>query len=227
MRFRGLLLGDIRFQIKYGFYFLYFFLTVIYTIILYFIPAAGKDKVGAIIIFTDPATLGLFFMGSIILLEKSQRVVSSLAVSPIKIREYIISKVFSLSIISTLVGVMIGIITDIHNLMWMTIGTFLGSVFFSLLGIIIATNANSLNRFLVTTIPAMLFLMLPAIVELFGYENMLFLFLPGNIILRLIEGNSEALFLCMLVMFVWMGLFYILAHQAVSKMLKTIGGVKL
>ena len=153
MKLKGLLLGDISFQVKYGFYFLYAFITAIYIIILSFIPTEVKSKATAVIIFTDPATLGLFFMGAIVLFEKSQRVLSSFAVSPIKLWEYIFSKVISLSFISTLVGVIIGIVSGTHNLLWTVVGTFLGSVLFSLLGIIIATKVNSLNRFLIVTRP--------------------------------------------------------------------------
>ena len=85
MRLKGLLLGDIKFQIKYGIYFLYVAITVIYLVILSFVPSSVKKVTASIIIFTDPAVLGLFFMGAIVLLEKSQRVLPSLAISPVKL----------------------------------------------------------------------------------------------------------------------------------------------
>ncbi len=227
MRLRGLLLGDLRFQIKYGFYFLYAFLTVIYIILLSFIPPVAKSKVTMVIIFTDPATLGLFFMGAIILLEKSQRVLSSLAVSPVKLWEYIFSKVVSLGFISTFVGLIISIISGTHNLLWTAVGTFLGSLLFSLLGIIIATKVNSLNQFLIITVPIMLVLMLPPFAELFGYSNPIFVFHAGNVVLKLIGGVTENLMVMALVFLAWIAVFYYLAASSTRKMLKTVGGVKL
>lgn len=227
MRLRSLLLGDMRFQMKYGFYFLYAFITVIYIIVLSLIPTEAKAKAVAVIIFTDPATLGLFFMGAIVLLEKSQRVLSSLAVSPIKIWEYIFSKVVSLGLISTLVGGIIGIVSGTHNLLWTALGTFLGSVLFSLLGIIIATKVNSLNRFIIATVPTMLVLMLPPLAELFGYKSPIFAFYAGNVVLKLIDGITENLPVKLLVLAVWFAVFYYLAVKSTEKMIKTVGGVKL
>ncbi len=227
MRFRGMLLGDMRFQLKYGFYFLYSFLTVVYSVILYFIPNTAKDTAATIIIFTDPATLGLFFMGAIILFEKSQRVLSTLAVSPIKIWEYIGSKIISLGFISIVVAVLIGAVAGTHNLLWVAIGTFLGSVLFSLLSIIIASKINSLNHFIILTIPTMLFFMFPTFAEMFGVKSFLFFPHAGNIILRLITGNTQAVFLRIVILLMWIALFYWLAYKSVAKMLKTVGGVKL
>lgn len=70
MRLRSLFLWDIRFQAKYGFYFLYAVLTVIYLIVLLAVPENWREKTAAILIFSDPASMGLFFMGAIVLLEK-------------------------------------------------------------------------------------------------------------------------------------------------------------
>lgn len=227
MRLKGLLLGDMRFQIKYGFYFLYAFMTVIYITVLTSIPPVTREKAAALIIFTDPATLGLFFMGAIVMLEKSQRVLSSLAVSPVKLWEYIFAKVVSLGFISTLVGVIIGIVSRTHNLLWTAAGTFLGAVLFSLIGIIIATKADSLNRFIIITVPVMLVLLLPPLAELFGYSNPIFVFHAGNIVLRFISGLTENLPVMLFVFAGWLAVFYYLAYKSTKKMLINVGGAKL
>lgn len=227
MRFRGLLLGDIKFQFKYGFYFLYVLLTFVFIAIINVVPAAFKTKTAAVIIFTDPATLGIFFMGAIILLEKSQRVLNSLAVSPIKIWEYIAAKVVSLSIISTIVGFALGLTAGAGGIASVTLGTFLGSVLFTLLGITVATHANSLNRFIVTTVPVMLCLMLPPFFELFGYGSNIFNLYPSNIVLRIIAGNAENWLLEIPAVVMWIIFFFVIAHGRVSKMLRSIGGIKL
>ncbi|HBF6649319.1 TPA: ABC transporter permease, partial [Clostridioides difficile] len=101
MRLKNLILGDIKFQFKYGFYFLYLFLSIIYICIINVFPTFMREKIAIIMIYSDPAAMGLFFMGAIVLLEKSQRVLNSLAVSPVKVSEYILSKVISLGVISS------------------------------------------------------------------------------------------------------------------------------
>lgn len=227
MRLKNLILSDIRFQIKHGFYFLYIVITLLYITILSLVPELYKSKVTSLIIFSDPATLGLFFMGAIILLEKSQRVLSSIAVSPVKIWEYIFSKVMSLSFIGTLVAVLIGVSSGSDNLFWGLVGTFLGSVLFSFVGIIVGANISSINGFIVATIPAMLVLMSPAIAELFGYSDTIFLFNPGNTVLRLISGNTENILIGFAILIIWLIFFYKIAKKSVEKMMTTLGGIQL
>ncbi|MHB8131355.1 MAG: fluoroquinolone export ABC transporter permease subunit, partial [Mobilitalea sp.] len=151
MRIRNLILGDVKFQLKYGFYFVYAVFTLIYILLLFALPVAAKEKAVTILIYTDPAAMGLFFMGAIVLLEKSQRVLNSIAVSPVKVSEYIISKVVSLGAISTLVGVIISASAGTGNIFGVMIGTFLGSVIFSLFGLMVAAKINSLNQFMVAS----------------------------------------------------------------------------
>ena len=109
MRLKSLLFGDMRFQVKYGFYFLYAVLTAIYTIAIFAIPESWKEKTAAILIFSDPASMGLFFMGAIILFEKSQHTPCAFAVSPVRPMEYIIAKVVSLSAVSLVVAAILAI----------------------------------------------------------------------------------------------------------------------
>ena len=96
MKLRRLVCGDIHFQWKYGFYFIYFVLTVIYVFGITALPDNWKHNAAAIMIYSDPAAMGLFFMGAIVLLEKSQKVLHAIAISPAKVSEYILAKVFSM-----------------------------------------------------------------------------------------------------------------------------------
>ena len=92
MRLGRLICGDIHFQWKYGFYFIYFILTVLYVCGIAALPEHWKTDIASIMIYSDPAAMGLFFMGAIVLLEKSQKVLNAMVVSPVKISEYILSK---------------------------------------------------------------------------------------------------------------------------------------
>lgn len=60
MRLKSLFLLDMRFQAKHGFYFLYVVLTVIYAVALLAVPESWKEKTAIILIFSDPASMGLF-----------------------------------------------------------------------------------------------------------------------------------------------------------------------
>lgn len=104
MRKVNVIKGDIIFQWKYGFYGLYFLIVIIYLVIFSFFSGDVKNMIVSICVYSDPAAMGMFFMGALILLEKSQRITNSIAISPVTAEEYILGKVLSIGIISEIVG---------------------------------------------------------------------------------------------------------------------------
>jgi len=227
MRMRSLFCGDVRFQYKYGFYFVYLLFTVLYVGLLYAFEESWRQKAALIMVFSDPAAMGLYFMGAIVLLEKSQRVLDSLAVSPVRVYEYVLSKLFSIGVISVLVGLIIGTAGGaVRNPLLFVIGLFLCSCLFSAAGLIAACNVSTLNQFVLATIPAEILIMLPALAWLFGYEKSWLPAHPGVSLLRLCAGAPDAVF-SLLILLLWTLLFVFLACRSAAKMLKSLGGVRL
>ena len=72
MKILNLLKANFRFHFKYGFVFLYVLFSILYLLLISILPESFKAIGTSIIVFTDPATLGIFFMGAIILLEKTK-----------------------------------------------------------------------------------------------------------------------------------------------------------
>jgi fluoroquinolone transport system permease protein len=227
MRMKNLFVGDVRFQFKYGFYFVYTIFTFIYASLIYVFPHSWKVKAATIMIFSDPAAMGLFFMGAIVLLEKSERVLNSIAVSPVGADEYILSKVISIGFISTVVGLMIAFVADIRNIPMVAFGIFMGSAFFTLVGLIIASNIKSLNQFIVSTVPIEIICFLPPIFYLFGYEKTFMLIHPGCILVRFISGNSDYLLMLTFILLIWIAAAYLIAYKNIKRMLQQTGGAKL
>lgn len=227
MRGKALLMGDIRFQLKYGFYLVYLVFSVLYIGLLFALPESWRKTAGILMIFTDPAAMGLFFMGAIVLFEKSERVLNSIAVSPVRSIEYVLSKLFSIAIISTLVAVVIGACGGfVSDYVGFVFSVFVCSCIFSAVGLICAAKVESLNKFIILTIPAELLINTPAIVYLLGYKKDWLLFHPGVCMIELCTDGQNKL-ICSLIMIVWAVLFIVLADVSVKKMLKSVGGVKL
>ncbi len=68
--------------------------------------------------------------------------------------EYVVSKLVTIAVISTGVGLLIGAGGGvIHNPLYFVAGVFLGSCLFSSVGLMVAANISSLNQFIVATIP--------------------------------------------------------------------------
>ena len=90
-RFISLLIADCRFQFRYGFYLLYAFFSIFYVVLLRLLPAFMRDSARALLAFSDPAALGFFFMGPSCSLSGGSGF-PSLAVSPVRVFEYALSK---------------------------------------------------------------------------------------------------------------------------------------
>jgi len=223
----SLLRGDIRFQFKFGFYFVYLVFSVLYLSLLSVFPPAWRGKAAVLMIFSDPAAMGLYFMGAILLFEKSQRVIDSIAVSPVRPMEYALSKLVSLALISTAVGFLIGIAGGVAaSPLPFFAGVFLGSCLFSAVGLIIALHIGTLNQFIVATIPAEILINLPAVAYLFGYRKPFLILHPGVCIIELCENGDMAV-PASLILFVWTAALALLSGRSAGKSFRSLGGIKL
>lgn len=226
MRFLKLLLGDMQFQLKYGFYFLYVLFGIVYIALLMIFPDAWREKAASIMIYSDPAALGLFFMGAIVLLEKSERVLNALAVSPVKTIEYILSKVVSLAVISVVVSFVLAVVAGSSNIFILLLSVALTSGIFTLLGLIVATKIESLNQYLMATVPLEVLCFVPPLIYLFCPAPVL-RFYPLSSSMALITGSTHnGGYDIAILMFVF-ALLLVLTHGATEKMWKRLGGVKL
>lgn len=227
MRFCSLILWDIRFQWRYGFYFIYFVLTVLYVCVLRVLPVDLRQNASSILIYSDPAAMGLLFMGAIVLLEKSQKVLNAMAVSPVKVSEYILAKTAALILISCAVAAVIGIAAKTPNLTAVIAGTALTSAVFTLIGIVAATKISSLNQFLITIIPIEILCFIPPILNLFVEFPRGFRFFPFMACMNLITGNSQSPLFDLTLVLLTVAVIYRIAWKQVTKMWRSIGGVKI
>lgn len=226
MKLRHLFCWDMKFQVRYGFYLLYGFLTVLYAVVLVSLPRSWRANAAALLIFSDPAAMGLFFMGAVILLEKSQRVNAFFAVSPLKAWEYVSSKVLSMSAIGLLVAAVLVATARCSHFPMVLLGTALSSVLFTLLGLIIAAKITSLNQFLLATVPAEILAILPAVLHLFGISPAFLRFYPANVCMDLIAGRGCSA-IGLILTAVLIGLLYAAACNSVLKLWTGTGGVRL
>ena len=227
MRLGRLIRGDIHFQWKYGFYFIYFILTLLYVCAIAALPEHWKNNIAAIMIYSDPAAMGLFFMGAIVLLEKSQKVLNAMVVSPVKVSEYILSKTVALIAISTIIAMILGLVSGSNHLLGIAVGTALTSAIFTMLGIIAATRISNLNQFLIVIMPIEIVCFVPPIVGLFVKLPDIFRFFPFTACINLITGKSILLSFDMVLVIATLIILYIVARRTVRHMWKSLGGVKI
>lgn len=217
MKLKNLLLGDIKFQIKYGFYFLYLIFTIFYIVILSLLPSSWVETVAWLLIYTDPTTIGLIFMGAIIQLELAEKTFDSLVISPITPTKYLLSKTFSLGILSYLVSVILGLYSkSINNFFTFSLGILLGASIFSCLGMILAFKAKSLNQFILFMIPFMIVIIFPGIIYLFDCDYLWLLLHPGIAIIHLLAKTNH-LWLAFISAASWSLFIAIMTLQTIKK----------
>ena len=229
MRKVNVIKGDMFFQWKYGFYMLYLLMIIIYYVIFSFLTGNVKDTIVSICVYSDPAAMGMFFMGALILLEKSQRITNSIAISPVTVEEYILGKIVSVGIISEIVGVILMLQGHTENYFWCAIGIFAGSVIFSLCGIIVGAKIESLNQYIIGTLPFEIIGFVPVILYRIGFmwNNKLMIIHPGCSVMRLFEGDTEMAVGAVASIVIWTILLFWRADISVRKMFRKSGGVKL
>ena len=193
MRFLSALINDIRFQLKYGFYYLYALISAIYVVILLISPVEYKAIIASVIILTDPAMLGTFFIGGIWLLEKSEGLHLFWQASPLLPMEYVLSKVSSLAVISSISSILIiffGLGTRV-NCFLLTAGVFIGSMIFTCAGLLVATFARSVNQYMLLASPLEVVVTLPAFLVAFGVSHPALDFFPGAALYHIILSSIE------------------------------------
>lgn len=224
MNLLPLVKGDFRLQYRYGFYMLYLLFCALYDGILLLLPENVRGMAAVIMIFSDPAAMGLFFLGAMVLFEQSQHVVQSLAVSPVSAKEYVLSKLLSLSLVSTGAGLLIALLSGCGlNIFSLLPGVFLGSLLFSAVGMMLAARAATLNRFLLCTVPAEILIILPAIAWLCGFEPGLLILHPGVCVIALLQG-AEHMWTALFVLLIWTAGFFLLAARSAGRMMSRMGG---
>lgn len=229
MRLLSVVKGDIRFQWKYGFYYIYILLVILYLGILSLLSGDVKEIVGHIMVYSDPAAMGMFFMGAIVLLEKSQGVLNSIAVSPVSPMEYILGKMCSIGFISLLVALILLSSVGIENLAMAVWGIVSASFVFTLCGIIVGTKINSLTGYIVGTVPFEIIGFLPPMAKRMGLvkDNVWLLLHPGCAQMQLLQGNAAYLAVSVTSSILWVIILLIIAKKSVEKMFRSVGGVKL
>ncbi|MFA9458893.1 hypothetical protein ACERJO_19330 [Halalkalibacter sp. AB-rgal2] len=188
-----LLKQDVQFQFRHGFYYVYAFFTVVYIAILLFIPSDYRSFWTVLIIFTDPGTLGLFFVGTIIMLERNQQLLTYMFITPLKLSTYLLSKIISLTLIAWLTSLLIVTVTlgTTTSFLLLSLTIVLCSFFFTACGMAISVDAPSLNHFMFRSIILLLVLCTPFLHYLNWISFSIFEIMPSYSVLVLLQLSIE------------------------------------
>lgn len=136
-----------------------FIVTAIYAGIFYVIKDLGNmDKVLTLLILNDPAIIGLFFIGLMVIIERKQQVLSALFVTPISHHVYLLSRVLALSIICWICALSMAFsaLGTSFNLIHFSVGVFGISIMSCLAGLYMVSYTKEFMSFTLKSIPVLL-----------------------------------------------------------------------
>jgi len=238
-------MSNIKNMVKWEFILLsrYYIIHIsILSVILYFlstqaIPDMDNSKFHTMLLFFDPATIGLLFIGALVLFEKSENILQALVVTPMQVDDYILSKILSLTILSvisaSLFMILLTIFGDVEfDILFFCLGIILSSIMLILLGFILVSRVKSINEYLLSMAVAFLGLSFPPMLHISGlYENIIFYAWPTHASLTLFKGVffASGIELWEIAYGIgyqvfWIVLLYLLAKKAFHKYIVLKGG---
>ncbi len=162
--FVKLLLTDFQLQWRYRIIAAYAVVIGLYTTIILVAQDALPHWVIAIIIYSDPAVLGFFFLGGLMMLEKSENVRLALAMSPISATQYLAAKSISLTIVAVAAVCVLSVAAQLawHNAALVIFATICTSIMFISAGAIAALKFKTVSGYLIGSVPIITPLVAPA-----------------------------------------------------------------
>ncbi|WP_340084201.1 hypothetical protein MHB50_16090 [Siminovitchia sp. FSL H7-0308] len=216
-----LIKNDLKFQYRHGFYMAYFVLTLMLLMLLSLFSGLAKEQAGMILLLTEISSFGSTFVAATIVLEKEQRLYDTLFVTPINIHSFLQAKILSLAAPAFISGTILFAVSFGLNTIRLEFiaGIFLTSILFSLLGLALATRCQSINGFILLSLPFGLVLAgLPIVHHLQLFPMPFSIILPAQGALRLLNAGFEQtgwkdVLLAVLLLAGWVLVFYVWAER--------------
>lgn len=230
---------DLRLQFRYGFYYAGAFVAVINIIMLtqLFSPTVIAQLLPPFMMVSMMVT-GFYFIAGLVLFEKGENVLEALVVTPLRVREYLLSKAATLVFLALLEVIAIVVISYGFAINWILF--LLGCVFMGAIGTFVGFLAvsryDTINEYLFPSILWVIVLLLP-ILHYAGLVNngaleVLFYLLPSQPALRLMRAGFVSapaweLAYGVLASLAWLGVSYWAAYRAYHQFIVRRQGVTL
>ena len=201
--------------------------VILYYLALQAVPFINTGPFRTMFLFFDPVTIGIVFVGVLVLFEKTENTLQALTVTPMETRNYFLAKIISLTALTVVSALLFVFLVHgfAFNYLYMFLGIILTSVFLILLGFVLVSRCNSLNEYLLTMAFSFIVLLIPPLLYTLGlFESAIFYLWPSQASFLLLEGVFvegavsllEAVYAVAYLAF-WTVLCYCLAKRAFYK----------
>jgi fluoroquinolone transport system permease protein len=180
---------DVLLHWRQGLWLAYACVCLAYVAVLQLLGPQLRGVATMLVVFSDPAVLGFFFIGGVMLLERGEGTLTAGFSSPLRIDEWIAAKLGSLTLLAVIASLAIALPLDgvAVRPLWLLIAVIPTSTCFVLIGIVAGTRFTTVNRYMIggglLTTP----LMLPMLAPLGLLDSPVFSLLPSGAGLELLS----------------------------------------
>jgi fluoroquinolone transport system permease protein len=170
---------DVQLQVRYGFYAATGFILVVWAVLLSQLPGLGTLDLGWLLpaFVAENLLLSTFyFIGGLVLLERGEGTLEARVVTPLRVGEYLASKVITLTLLSAVENVLLaGFLLQGPRfaLLPLVTGIALASALYVLVGFVAVARYASINEYLLPSIFYTTLLSLPLFPYLGRWETWL------------------------------------------------------
>ncbi|MBP1912895.1 fluoroquinolone export ABC transporter permease subunit [Thermococcus stetteri] len=142
---------------------IYVLIGLVYGLMLMAFPEKYLPTMVPLFLLFEPGLVGFMFVGTEIFAEKKDGAISALAVTPMEWRSYILAKTAIMSVLSVIGAVLIMALgtRSLSGLPYVTVGVFLCSVVYTLLGIGISAKYRDLDDYFIPIMAVLVVSLLP------------------------------------------------------------------
>lgn len=190
---------DVVLQVRYRLYAVSVFVVVVWGVLLSLLPVAARTDaaviVPAFLVFNLIVTT-FYFVGALVLLEKDEGMLAAIVTTPLRDAEYLLSKVITLTALGVAESLLVVVLLFGARFRWelLLTGTVLLGALYVLAGFLAVARHDSLNEWLLPSVPVVMLLLLPLLGH-FGLVDRRLFWLhpaaPGLLLLQAACGPSS------------------------------------
>lgn len=167
------ILIDFKQQYRYG-----FFIVAAFTVLVLILMLSQFDQHASLtfiplFIFMNMMLGTFYFVAGMVLFEKGEGILQGLIVTPLRVEEYLGSKVLTLTALSLVENiVMVTVIFGTnYNVLLLIAGTIISAIMYILIGFVVVSRYRSISEYLIPSGVILVAIMLPVIDYLKIFET--------------------------------------------------------
>ncbi|MAG35252.1 MAG: ABC transporter [Dehalococcoidia bacterium] len=159
---------DIQLQFRNGFYYATAFIVVVWIVIRSQLPALDLGWLLPALVSGNLIINTFYFVGGLMLLEKGEGTLEALVVTPLRIGEYLASKVLTLTLLALVENIiLVALLYGLgFSVLPLVVGLTLASALYVLAGFLVVARYDSINEYLLPSILYTSVLSVPLLVYL-------------------------------------------------------------